>query len=186
MPTWQAVHGGTSVPFSPVNPSLHTQALEVLLPAGDVDPAGHGEHSPAPGVSLNVPGLQFAQDASPAMSLNVPGWQDWHEPPFRPEYPGRHTQSVIWELASSEVELSGHVSQGESPAKLLYVPAAQAWHSPPSGPAYPLLHTQAMMDGLAEGELAWAGQRVQADDPAWSSYKPAAQGKHAELPVTFL
>ena len=93
---------------------------------------------------------------------------------------------MIWELASSEVELSGHVSQGESPAKLLYVPAAQAWHSPPSGPAYPLLHTQAMMDGLAEGELAWAGQRVQADDPAWSSYKPAAQGKHAELPVTFL
>jgi len=168
-------------------------AVALLLPAGELEPTGQGEHSPGPLTFLKVPGWQSLQTAFPVVSLKVPALQisqdtplTLQDTPLRPVYPAEHSQSVMLSLPSSEVEPKGQSTHTEFPRWCLNVPRVHALHNPPSGPLYPMLHMQAVKTILPDEDIACDGQRVHVKDAGTDVYVPAAQPEHVTLPVTFL
>jgi hypothetical protein len=141
-PDGHALHVATF----PINPGLHVQSANDLLPAGDVAFAGHEAHEED--TSTYVPGrqkahavartacrassmaasstLQFVHGALPATVLYVPDAQA-AQAPATPENPALHAHAM---LALSEYEFAGQSEhERELPARALYLPGAHAPHA---------------------------------------------------------
>ena len=122
------------------------------------------------------PGLHWY---SPELVLSVELF-GIHGPPSGPEHHASHKQSVIFVLASEELEFNGHPVQFTVPFESLYMPVRQATHGPPFGPVYPMLHRQFVIDPLHAGAAEFAGHTVQFA-LASDAYCPAAHTAHVLL-----
>ena len=139
-------------------PSTQMQSVFSSLASPELVPAGHAEHSPAPGTALYVP----ASHALHAIPSNGP------------LYPAKHTQSATSSLPSAELVCEGHTVQFPARTVALYSPASQALHATPSDAAvYPATHTQSVSSSLPDAELVCEGHVVQL--PA-AMYIPISHG----------
>jgi hypothetical protein len=139
------------------NPTLQVQLVDVVLPAGELEFAGHARQvstDVAPVVVEYVPAPQLLHAAEPLASLYVPVAHAEHVSPSGPVKPTLHVQSATAELELGELEPAGHVTQvvaivaavvveyvpapqsahAALPVTTLYLPVTQAVHVPPSGP----------------------------------------------------
>ena len=126
------------------NPALHTHAVKVVLPLGDVVLSGQLEH-----------------DVSPAKFLNLPGAQRLH---FQTSYPSSgsledsrknpalHTQSLESVLMNPEVLFAGQIKHRLFPIVSVYVPAGHGVHAW-KFPENPRLHEQYDAPFITEVEL---------------------------------
>ncbi len=170
-------------PSDPDEPALQVQAATAVLPAGEFERAGQGEHvvgSDEPTFSEYFPASQLLQAAEPTAVLNFPATHSGHGPPSDPDEPTLQMQLATSELAAGEAELVGHAEQTESdvpptateymsfpqswhgdlspcPSPTLYFPATHGSHSHCSFPDQPAGQVHAFWDELPAGEIEFGG-----------------------------
>jgi len=161
-------------PSGPVYPALHSHAVFVVLPAGEVDAGVQLEQVPGPNSVLYVPEPHFE-----------------HVLPLSPVYPALHSQALFVMLPTGDIEAEGQyvhlfvdalttseylpASQAlhsADPVMFLYFPGTQAEQSS-FVPVHPALQTHPATVELSAGENEFAGQSVQL--PLSTPYVPGLQ-----------
>ena len=92
-------------PLGPLNPLMHTQSSAALLPGSDSEFAGQLMQTPAsdaPSELEYFPLPQFVQATDPTVALYFPARQLAHGPPFGPDEPALHLQSLVAWLPGGE------------------------------------------------------------------------------------
>ena len=154
-------------PSGPVVPMLQMHAVMEALFAGELESAGHAEHTDpdvAPGTSENVPATQSLQSAAPLTSLYLPGTHRPQGPPAGPEDPTLQEQSLGSSLLTGEFEWAGHDRHSDLSADE-YLPASQSEHVDSA-------------DAPAAFEDLPAVQSLQDTDPVEALYLPATHSMH--------
>ena len=120
-----AAHAAHGPPSGPVEPALHVQFVEAVLPSGELDLAAHAVHASLPDAALYLPDTHAE-----------------HAPPSGPSYPGLQVQAVSAALPAAELEFSGQDEHALAPAPEK-VPAPHSSHSAIPSPAVclPATHT---------------------------------------------
>jgi len=140
-------HNVHALPLTPAYPALHSQAVFVMLPAGEVDcTASHAMHSSGPRLGLYLPATHSVQS------------------PFGPVHPALQTHAVTAVLPCNEAWFNGQSTQAKVPGVDLYLPGAHITQGPPSEPADPELQIHCVMTVLFSGEVDCNGQAIQAAD----------------------
>ena len=95
-----------------------------MLPAGEIELAGHDEHALAP-ESDQEPARHSSHSSLPAAALCLPAAHAEHAPPLGPVKPALHVQAMAAALPAGELELLGHSMQTSAdvaPIAAEYVP----------------------------------------------------------------
>jgi len=89
---WPATHCEHAPPGTPVQPEMHVQAVERMLPANEREFAGQKEHATSPDTGLYSPAVHCEQ-----------------APPFAPVQPALHAHAAAEAPPAGESEFRGHV-----------------------------------------------------------------------------
>ena len=95
-----------------------------MLPAGEIELAGHDEHALAP-ESDQEPARHSSHSSLPAAALCLPAAHAGQAPPLGPVKPALHVQATTAVLPAGELEFLGHCMQTSAdvaPVAAEYVP----------------------------------------------------------------
>eukprot|EP00961_Rhodomonas_salina_P096509 1298181-Rhodomonas_salina.1 len=127
LPGTHASHA--TAPAGPTSPNPRSQ-MQSTLPGAATAFAGHSRHTVAAAPLANVAPEHGEHSPAPGMSLNVPGLQGEHGEPSAPSCPAMQVHTWRSVLPFEELVPAGHAEHTEAPTSLWYVPSPHRLQGP--------------------------------------------------------